>query len=62
MMFAPSNITIIEIMPITEPNMCYWHQSQMLNNKHIIIPVNYHNLQKQMLLNCNEIKEKLIDI
>ena len=62
MVFAPSNITIIEIMPITEPNMCYWHQSQMLNNKHIIIPVNYHNLQKQILLNCNEIKEKLIDI
>jgi hypothetical protein len=62
MMFAPSNITIIEIMPNTEPNMCYWHQSQLLNNKHIIIPVNYHNLQKQMLLNCNEIKEKLIDL
>lgn len=62
MIFAPSNITIIEIMPNTEPNMCYWHQSQLLNNKHIIIPVNYHNSQKQMLLNCNEIKEKLLNI
>lgn len=61
MVFAPCNIAIIEIMPNSESNMCYWHQSQLLNNLHIIIPVDYKSDSKQLYVNCEEIKEKLLD-
>jgi capsular polysaccharide biosynthesis protein len=61
MVFAPRNITIIEIMPNYESNMCYWHQSQLLNNLHIIIPVDYLSDSKQLYVNCEEIKDKLLD-
>ena len=62
MVFAPREITIIEIMPNLESNMCYWHQSQLLNNFHIIIPVDYLPNSKQLFVNCEEIKDKLIEL
>jgi capsular polysaccharide biosynthesis protein len=34
MLFAPNDITVIEIAPINFPNLCYNHMSQMLGNKH----------------------------
>jgi len=39
MLFSPSNITIIEIMDKNDPNVCYWHLSEMLGNKHYILPI-----------------------
>jgi hypothetical protein len=48
-------------MPNMESNMCYWHQSQLLNNLHIIIPVDYLLDSKQLYVNCEEIKDKLLD-
>jgi hypothetical protein len=39
MLFSSSNITIIEIMDKYDPNVCYWHLSEMLNNKHYILPI-----------------------
>jgi len=39
MLFSPSNITIIEIMDKNDPNVCYWHLSEMLDNKHYILPI-----------------------
>ena len=39
MLFSPANITIIEIMDKYNPNVCYWHLSEMLNNMHYILPI-----------------------
>ena len=39
MLFSPANITIIEIMNKHDPNVCYWHLSEMLHNKHHILPI-----------------------
>jgi capsular polysaccharide biosynthesis protein len=38
MLFAPRNIHIVEFMPMESPNICYWHLSELLENKHYIIP------------------------
>lgn len=63
MIFAPTNISIIEIMPIQEPNMCYWHQSCILENKHYIYPENYISSQDRNFdINIDEFKKALISI
>jgi capsular polysaccharide biosynthesis protein len=59
MLFAPENITVIEFMPTTDPNICYYHQSEILNNNHYIIPIDYCNQNRQLYINCNEIKDIL---
>lgn len=38
MLFYPKNITIIEIMPYFESNMCYSDLSKLLDNTHYIYP------------------------
>ena len=38
MLFAPRNIHIVEFMPLESPNVCYWHLSEVLGNKHFVIP------------------------
>jgi len=38
MLFSPNEITIIEFMDIDNPNICYWHLSEMLHNKYFMIP------------------------
>ena len=43
MLFSPNNITIIEIMNKDDPNVCYWHLSQTLQNNHYIIPIDTFN-------------------
>jgi capsular polysaccharide biosynthesis protein len=39
MLFSPSSLTIIEIMDKNDPNVCYWHLSEMLHNNHYILPI-----------------------
>lgn len=38
MLFSDSGIQIIECMPVEKPNLCYWHMSEMLQNKYDMIP------------------------
>jgi capsular polysaccharide biosynthesis protein len=37
MIFAPKGIDIIEFMDTDNPNICYWHLSEMLGNKYHMI-------------------------
>jgi capsular polysaccharide biosynthesis protein len=55
MLFSPDNITVIEFIPETEPNLCYWHLSELLNNNHYIIPIDFCNQNRQLYINCNHI-------
>jgi hypothetical protein len=45
MLFAPRNIHIVEFMDLQSPNVCYWHLSELLENKHFIIPCPTSNTQ-----------------
>lgn len=63
MIFSPNNITIIEIMPIQESNMCYWHQSCVLENKHLIYPESYISpSDRNFNINLDEFKKALITV
>jgi hypothetical protein len=39
MLFSAYGIPIVEFMPLEQPNMCYWHLSEMLGNRYFMIPV-----------------------
>lgn len=61
MIFSPKNISIIEIMPIQESNMCYWHQSCILENKHYIYPESYLSpSDRNFNINIDELKKTLV--
>lgn len=63
MIFSPLNIIIIEIMPLNVPNMCYWHQSCILTNKHYIYPEKYiSQTDKNFNINIDEFKKALMPI
>lgn len=53
MLFSPANITIIEIMDKCDPNVCYWHLSEMLCNKHYILSI--PTLNGNFLLSQNDL-------
>lgn len=38
-LFAPRGVQIVEFMPVTDPNLCYWHLSEMLGHSYSMIPV-----------------------
>jgi hypothetical protein len=38
MLFSDSGIPIIEFMSLQNPNICYWHLSELLKNKYYMIP------------------------
>lgn len=38
MIFSKRGISIYEFMPLDEPNICYWHLSEMLGNNYTMIP------------------------
>lgn len=38
MLFAPKGVEIIEFMPVSDPNLCYWHLSEMLKNSYKMFP------------------------
>ena len=39
MLFSSTGIPVIEFMPLEQPNVCYWHMSEMLGNRYYMIPV-----------------------
>jgi hypothetical protein len=38
MLFSPAGIPIVEFMPSSNPNICYWHLSEMLRHSYHMIP------------------------
>lgn len=38
MIFSKRGISVYEFMPLDEPNLCYWHLSEMLGNTYTMIP------------------------
>jgi capsular polysaccharide biosynthesis protein len=63
MIFSPREIIIIEIMPIQETNLCYWHQSCIFQNKHYIYPENYiSQTNRNFNINIDEFTKILISI
>ena len=38
MLFSSRGIQILEFMPTSTPNVCYWHLSELLGNKYTLIP------------------------
>jgi hypothetical protein len=38
MLFSGPGTKIIEFMPLEQPNLCYWHLSEMLGNSYFMIP------------------------
>jgi capsular polysaccharide biosynthesis protein len=42
MLFSSKGIDIYEFMPIDHPNMCYWHLSELMENKYTMIPTRCH--------------------
>jgi len=38
MLFSDSGIRIIELMSLQNPNICYWHLSELLKNQYCMIP------------------------
>jgi len=38
MLFSSSGIPIVEFMPLEQPNVCYWHLSEVLGNRYYMIP------------------------
>lgn len=57
MLFSPNGITIIEFMDLNNPNICYWHLSEMLQNKYYMIPCKMTN--KKFFIDLAEIYEIL---
>lgn len=38
MLFSSAEIPVVEFMPLEQPNICYWHLSELLGNKYFMIP------------------------
>ena len=63
MIFAPKNIPIVEIIPIDDPNMCYWHQSCILENKHYIYPQHYISpSDRNFIIDCDDFLKSIISL
>lgn len=39
MLFSPKGTTVVEFMPITDVNVCYWHLSEMIGHTYSMIPL-----------------------
>jgi hypothetical protein len=51
MIFAPKGTEILEFMPASDPNLCYWHLSEMLGHSYTMLPVP-----------CNKQNSMIVDI
>ena len=60
MLFSPNEITIIEFMSIDSPNVCYWHLSEMLDNKYYMIPCITSN--QNFIVDIDEVEQLLPSI
>lgn len=50
MLFSKRGISIYEFMPMDEPNLCYWHLSEMLGNRYTMIPTRWSGANS---MHCN---------
>jgi hypothetical protein len=50
MIFSKRGVSIYEFMPLDEPNLCYWHLSEVLGNSYTMIPVEKSALNS---MKCN---------
>lgn len=55
MLFSSSGIAIYEFMPIDEPNICYWHLSELLGNEYTMIPTPCNLITRSMNCKLSEI-------
>jgi capsular polysaccharide biosynthesis protein len=55
MIFSPEGTEIIECMPIEQPNACYWHMAEMLQNPYRMIPCHIQNYQCDMFVDIKSI-------
>jgi capsular polysaccharide biosynthesis protein len=55
MIFAPKGVEILEFMPASDPNVCYWHLSEMLENSYKMFPVEC-NKYRSMKVDIDELK------
>jgi capsular polysaccharide biosynthesis protein len=39
MLFSPKGVQILEFMPITDTNICYWHLAEMLGHAYSMLPL-----------------------
>lgn len=39
MLFSPKGVSILEFMPITDTNVCYWHLAEMLGHSYSMLPL-----------------------
>jgi hypothetical protein len=39
MIFSPPGLRVVEFMPLSEPNLCYWHLSECLGHQYTMIPL-----------------------
>ena len=60
MLFSPNEITIVEFMIIDNPNVCYWHMSEMLDNNYYMIPCITSN--QNFIVDMHEVEKLLPSI
>ena len=58
MLFSAHGIPIVEFMPLEQPNMCYWHLSEMLGNRYFMIPVRSET-DHCMRVDCSALSDML---
>lgn len=58
MLFSAYGIPVVEFMPLEQPNLCYWHLSELLGNKYFMIPV-AGNADRCMRVDCASLTEFL---
>jgi hypothetical protein len=58
MIFSATGIPIVEFMPLEQPNMCYWHLSEMLGNRYFMIPVRSET-DYRMRVDCSMLPDLL---
>ena len=56
MLFAPTGVDILEFMPVSDPNLCYWHLSEMLGHSYTMFPAPC-NQTNSMSIDLNELTE-----
>jgi hypothetical protein len=58
--FCPKGAAVIELLDLNNPNTCYWHTSEMLQNRHFMIPE--PTVNTQFSPNIEQLEKHLIKI
>jgi hypothetical protein len=60
MLFSPNGTTVVEFSDMANPNICYWHLSETLKNKHYIIP--HETIENQFTIDIERVEPLFKDI